>query len=128
VERDGQAESGVFSAVRRVGSMIVATLQNRLELLAVEAQEESLHAINTVLLVFAIAALGFFTLLIGVTAVMIVLWNAFGVGALFIASGSGLAGTFIAYWRLRVRLKNWRPFPGTLDELKKDREWLARKN
>ena len=39
-----------------------------------------------------------------------------------------LAGTIIAFWRLRARLKNWTPFSGTLGELKKDKACLDEKS
>ena len=39
-----------------------------------------------------------------------------------------LAGTVIAVWRLRTRLKNWAPFSATLAELKKDKACLDEKN
>jgi uncharacterized membrane protein YqjE len=51
----------------------------------------------------------------------------FGVKGLWALSGVGLICTLLAYWRLRVRLKNWPLLSGTLAELKKDRECLELK-
>ena len=119
--------TGLFSSVKRLGSTVLAILHNRLELLAVELQEERARLVNTVLLTALIVLLAGFTLITAATALVIVVWVKFGVNGIFAASGAGLVATLLTYWWLHTRLKNWRPLPGTLAELKKDREWLAGK-
>jgi len=102
-------------------------LQNRLELLAVELQEERVRLFNALLLAAAIVALGVFTLATAACALVVLAWNIFGVTGLFVLSGLGLVCTLLAWWRLRARLKNWPFLSGTLAELKKDRECMERK-
>ncbi len=115
---------GLLETLRRLAATILAIFQNRLELLVVELQEERVHLLNTLLLTSAIVALGLFTLAMAACALSIVVWNECGVKGLWALSGLGLICTLLAYWRLRVRLKNWPLLAGTLAELKKDREGL----
>ena len=118
---------GVLETLRRTGATMLGIFQNRLELFAVELQEERLHLIEALLLIAAIVALGFFTLALAAAGVIVLLWSTFGVAILFILSGIGLVGTLLVAWRLRERLKDWPFLSGTLAELKKDREWLEKK-
>jgi len=128
MEEKEPVRSGVMETLCRLGATVLATLQNRLELLALELQEERVRFFNALLLLAAVVALGFFTLATAACALAIVVWNEFGVAGLFALSGLGLVGTLLAWWRLRVRLKNWPFLSGTLAELKKDRECLKPKD
>ena len=119
---------GLLASLRRLGATLLAILHNRLELLAVELQEERLRLLNALLLAAVVVALGCFTLAAAATALFIVVWNRWGVAGLLGVAALGLLGTLLAYWRLRARLKNWRLLSGTLAELKKDRERLESKS
>jgi uncharacterized membrane protein YqjE len=124
VDQNEPNRPGVFSTLRRLASTVLAILQNRLELLAVEWEEERTRIFHALLLTGAVVALGFLTLTAAAVALLSLAWDAFGVKGLFAASGVGLVGTLVAYWRLRVRLKSWPFLSTTLTELKKDRECL----
>jgi len=119
---------GLFRTLRRLGSIVLAILQNRLELLVVELQEERLRLFDALLLTAFVVALGFLTVAIATTAVLIVVWNQYGVIGLLAVSGFALVSTLFAYWRLRVRLKNWPLLSATLAELRKDRACLEHKD
>jgi uncharacterized membrane protein YqjE len=118
------APPGVFTTLRRVAATVAAIVDNRLELLLVELKEERVHAVNAVLLVAVVVALGAFTLAMTACALSIVVWHAFGVEGLWALSGVGLLGTLLAYWRLRTRLRNWPLLPETLAQLRKDGDCL----
>jgi uncharacterized membrane protein YqjE len=118
---------GLLETLIRLGATVLAILQNRLELLVVELQEERLRLFNALLLTAAIVALGFVTLALAAFALVVVVWKEFGVMGLVALSGLSLVSTLLAYWRLRVRLKNWPFLSHTLAELKKDRIWLESK-
>jgi uncharacterized membrane protein YqjE len=118
---------GLFDTIHRLGATILTVFQNRLELLIVELQEHRVHLMETLLLLAAVVALGFFTLTLAAAGVVILVWYKFGVAGLFILSGIGLLATLIVGWCLRTRLKNWPLLAGTLAELRKDREWLESK-
>ena len=125
MDENESVRPGFMETLRRLAVTILAIFQNRLELLVVELQEERVRLFNALLLTAAIVALGFFTLAMAALAVVVVVWNQFGVKGLLLMSGVGFISTLLAYWRLRVRLKHWPLLPGTLAELKKDRECLG---
>jgi uncharacterized membrane protein YqjE len=118
---------GLLETLGRLAAIVLAIIQNRLELLAVELEEERFRLFNALLLLAAGVALGFFTLAAAAGALVVATWNVLGVKGLFALSGLGLAGTLLVWWRLRVRLKNWPFLAGTLAELKKDCEGLKGK-
>jgi uncharacterized membrane protein YqjE len=113
--------------LRRIGAAILAILQNRLELLVVELHEDRIRLVETLLLVVAVVALGLFTLILAAAGVIVLIWNELHVFGLFILSAVGLVATLLVGWRLTLRLKNWPLLPGTLGQLKKDRECLENK-
>jgi uncharacterized membrane protein YqjE len=119
---------GLFETLRRLGATFLAVLANRLELLVIELQEERLRLFHALLLAVVVAVLGCFTLATAAVAVLIVVWNEYGVKGLLAASAAGLIATLLAYWRLRVRFNHWPLLAGTLAELRKDREWLQAKD
>lgn len=118
---------GLLETLQRVGTTVLAIIQNRLELLIVELQEDRIRLFETLLMVAAIVALGFFTLTLVAAGVIVLVWKEFGVAGLFVLAGVGLIATLLVCWRLRVRLMNWPVLAGTLAELRKDREWLENK-
>lgn len=115
---------GLLGALRRLAVTFLAILQNRLELLAVELQDERARLFNALLLAAAVVALGFVTLALAVFALGVMVWDEYGVKGLFGLSGACLAATLIAYGWLRWRLKNWPFLSATVAELKKDRALL----
>ena len=116
-----------MDTLRRLGATALAILQNRLELLVVELHEDRLRLLEALLMVVAIVALALFTLTLAAVAVIILIWNSFHVGGLFVLSGVGLIATLLACWRLHLHVKNWPLLPGTLEQLRKDRECLEKK-
>jgi uncharacterized membrane protein YqjE len=118
---------GLFSSVRRLCESVLTVLHNRVELFAVELQEEKSRAIE--LLIFAMCGV-----FLGVIAVVVVTFTiAFLLEgdarriALIIFSALyvlGSAGFFLA---VRSLLKNRPPpFSATIAELKKDRSCLQK--
>ena len=121
------ASPNLPETLRRLGAAALAIFQNRLELLVVELHEDRIRLLEALLMVVAIVALGLFTLTLAAAAVIVLIWNSFGVIGLFVLSGVGLVATLVVCWRLHLRLKNWPLLPGTLEQLKKDRECLENK-
>jgi uncharacterized membrane protein YqjE len=100
--------------------------ENRLELLAVEVQEERERLLHVGLLALGVATFG---LLAGFTltaAIVVLLWAWSPAGVLlaltvlYAAIGGGL------YWRLTGLLRNWRTLADSLDQLRKDRDCLEK--
>jgi uncharacterized membrane protein YqjE len=118
---------GLFGSVRRVCETALSILHNRLELFAVELQEEKSRAVEV--LIFALAGV-----FLGVIAVVVVTFTiAFLLEgdarriALLVFSALyvlGSAGFFLA---VRSLLKNRPPpFSATIAEFKKDRACLQK--
>ena len=121
------ASPGLFSSLRKLLDTGLATLQNRAELLAVEFQEEK---DNVIQLAMWVAALLFFSIMavIVFTATIILIFpeelRVYVAGALTVLY---LLGALWAFLGVRARLKHRAiPFSATVDEIKKDREWLVR--
>lgn len=123
-ENDG----GVFASVKRLLKTILAIAQNRLELLLVEWREERWRIVYVLLLTGAVLILALMTLLVATIAVAVLCIKADRLDLLGALALLLLAATALCYWRLRVRLKAWVPFPATLAELKKDKACLDEKD
>ena len=100
--------------------------ENRLELLAVEIQEERERILHAFLLALGVAAFG---LLAGVTltaGIAVLLWTwsplavLFGLTAIYAAAGIYL------YRRLTGLLRDWQTLAASLNQLRQDRECLER--
>lgn len=119
---------GVVEALKRAGDTILALLQNRLQLFAVELQEERYRVLQSLIWLAVGGMLIFLGLTVGLGALVVFVWDTMGVlgligvcALLLIAGGVVLA----VMWN---RLKSaGTPFSGTLSELRKDREWFQQK-
>ncbi|MCU0770524.1 MAG: phage holin family protein [Verrucomicrobia bacterium] len=120
---------GLVDSVKRVGEGILALLHNRLQLLSVELQEEKHRVLQAGLWLCIGVMLIFLGLAMGVGAVALVVHCWWGLAGLF---GLALLLLLVGAVVLAVmwnRLKSsGAPFSGTLEELKKDREWLRGKH
>jgi uncharacterized membrane protein YqjE len=99
--------------------------ENRLELLAVEVQEERERILHAFLLALGVAAFG---LLAGITltaAIVVWLW-AWPVTVLLILTVIYAAAGIYLYQRLTGLLRDWQTLSASLDQLRKDRECLEK--
>ena len=103
---------------------LVTIGENRLELLAVEVQEERERLLRAFLLALGVAAFG---LLAGMTLTALIiswLWVWSPVGVLLILTGLyGAVGIFL-YRRLTGLMRDWQTLSASLNQLKKDRTCL----
>ena len=100
--------------------------ENRLQLLAVEVQEERERLLRAILLALGVAAFG---LVAGITltAAIVVLFLAWSPVAVLLTLTAlyGVAAACL-YRRLAGRLRDWQTLSATLDQLQKDRVCLER--
>jgi uncharacterized membrane protein YqjE len=95
--------------------------ENRLELLAVEVQEERERLLHAFLLALGAAAFGLLAVLTFTAAVIYALWNdsplvvLLTLTAIYGAAGIGLC------LRLKILLRDWQTLSASLDQLRKDR-------
>jgi uncharacterized membrane protein YqjE len=116
----GQTDSspdGLFVSIRRLGETLLAVVQNRLELAAVELGEEKHRLVDALMWAMMTVVLA------TVTVLFVFRDNALPVLLGFCLAY--MAASVTAFAMLRRRLKNWPlPFTHTLAEMKKDRECL----
>jgi|ERR1043166_42730 uncharacterized membrane protein YqjE len=117
--------TGVFASLRRMCDTVIAAVYNRVELVAVEAQEEKERLIQLFVLAAVVVFLGNMAVLM-LTLTIVYLAGPSARGPLLIAlTVLYLAGTVWGYLALRKKLTSSpRVFNDTLSELKKDRDWL----
>jgi uncharacterized membrane protein YqjE len=117
---------GIFNSIRRLAATFVAILQNRFEVVSLEARQET-RRIAAILLALAIAGICGLMGMIVITFLFVV---AFWPQAIWVLMGFAwfyVIGGAVALFYVRKRLKE--PlFPETIGQLKKDRQWLFPQN
>ena len=100
--------------------------ENRLELLAVEVQEERERLLHAYLLALGVVTFGLLAGLTLTAAIAVLLWAWAPWGVLLILTGLyGAAGVYL-YRRLIGVLRNWQTLAASLDQLRKDRACLEK--
>ena len=111
---------------RRFTHRLLTIGENRLELLAVEVQEERERLLHSFLLALGVAAFGLLAGLTLTAAIVFLLWACSPAGVLLILTALyGGAGIFL-YRRLARLLRDWQTFSTSLDQLRKDRACLEK--
>lgn len=126
MEEKPPPRAGIFESARQLGRTGVAVLQNRLELFAVELEEQKVRLVRVLMLAGAAIFLGN-TALLAVSATIVV---AAGKEArLVVLIGLSVVYAGAALWAVLALRKELRsappPFEESVTELKKDSEWLA---
>lgn len=120
-----ESGDGWQASLRRLGDSVLALAQNRLELFAIELQEEKLRLLRLAVGCVVALTLGAAGLMVVVGTLAIFLWRAAGYWGL-----GGLAMVLLGlsaflFWRLRQSIvEGPTPFADTLAEFRKDRECL----
>jgi len=112
--------ASLFSSLRRLGDLAVTTVHNRVELFAVELQEEKCRLIQAILLTAAAIALGVTALTLITITIVVVFWDEARVAALCALSTLFVIATIVVGWFLNKLLAGGPGFSGTLRELEKD--------
>ena len=120
-----ETKSGVWASLKGIADGLLATAQNRVELFAVELQEEKCRVVEAMLCAAAVAAFGMMTLSVVTVTVVILFWENGRWAALAGLSVLYLVGTACAWRALQSRLKTRVAFADTVEEIKKDRACLG---
>jgi uncharacterized membrane protein YqjE len=113
-------------ATRRITQRLFIIIENRLQLLMVEAQEERERVLLAILLALCTAVFG---LLAGVTLTVVIavaLWEDSHIIALLVLGVIYTIAAVVFYGRLFRLQQDWQTLPGTLEQLKKDRQCLEK--
>ena len=120
----GEPHHGVWASLRQVLATFLAIVQNRVELFAVELQEEKCRLMEALLCAAAVAAFGMMSLAMVTFTLITIFWEQGRLAVLVGLTLIYLAGTAWAWRALQVRLKSRSAFAGTLGELNQDRSSL----
>lgn len=125
---DETPAGGVVESVRRLWGTGLATLQNRVELFAVEFEEQKVRLVRVVLLAGAAVFVANTAILVVTATIVLIVGESARVPVLIGLSVVYVVAAIVAGLLLRKELRSAPPaFDGTLSELKKDREWLKPK-
>jgi uncharacterized membrane protein YqjE len=128
MEGSEQPSTSWTGAVRSLGTTLLRLLHTRLELFAIELKEEKTRLVS--LLVWTGAVLFFCIMTAVCSTAAAVLFCPPGARAYVLAGFcAGYAGMALGFgWKLRRELRQGSPpLASTVDELKKDVEWLRSK-
>jgi uncharacterized membrane protein YqjE len=117
--------SGLLGAVRGFADGVVGSIHDRLQLLALELNEEKFRLIQTFIWISAILFLAVIAVLFTSLVVVVVFWETARVAVVSILAGVYVAATIAAIMGFRRFLKRQpKPFAATLRELQQDRECI----
>jgi uncharacterized membrane protein YqjE len=122
---DEPPRPGILASLRRLCDSGLALLQNRVELFAVELEEQKIRLVRVLALLAAVVVLANTAILV-VTATIVVVVDEHARGPVLIGlSLFYIVAALIALWALRKETKGAPPpFEGSVAEIKKDRQWL----
>lgn len=124
MEESTASLSQLGAASKQLARRLLTIGENRLELLMVEVQEERERLLRAIVLALGAAALG---LLAGIafTGLIVVLFWSRSPAFVFLAlMAVYAAASVLLYQKLSLLLRDWKNFPATVDQLRKDRECL----
>jgi uncharacterized membrane protein YqjE len=122
----GGSGGGLRGALARLGAGAVGLVRTRLELAALEFDEERRRALESVVLVLVAVLFFAFAVLAASALVVVWFWETQRIAALWGVTIAYVVIGVAALWRLSARRRtDARPFAATLAELERDRAWLA---
>jgi uncharacterized membrane protein YqjE len=126
---DDTPTGGLFDSLRRLGESVLGLAQRRIEVFALELQEEKVRALDLLVRAAALIVLGLLALVAATATLVVALWDTSPVlvlGLVTLAYGIGAAGLALG---IRRRLRHGpKPFSGTIEEFRKDRECFGKRN
>ena len=119
------AELGQLAATsRRLAQRVLTIGENRLVLLMVEVQEERDRLLHVFLISLAMAMFGLLGGMTLTAAIVVLFWNSAPVTVLLgLTAIYGLVA-FALFRRVSGLLRDWRTFPASMEQLRKDRACL----
>ena len=123
-----KAEGGVLSAAERVLKTLRDIAENRFELFLVELKEERVRVFEALLLAAMGIVCALMMLFMLTFTLVVVFWDANRLLVLLLLTLGYAGAAAAALVALRSRLKRWRAFSETLEQIKKDRTCLGKPN
>ena len=124
MEANTASLGSLIASSKHFARRLMATGENRLELLAVEMQEARERLLLALWLALGVATFGLLALLALNIAIVILLWSYSPVMVLLILTGIYTLTAILLYRRLACLLRGWQMLSASLEQLRKDRECL----
>ena len=115
------ARERITSSAKRVARLLLTTGGNRLELLAVEMQQERDRLIHAMLMALGVAALLFLSAFAMTAVIAMAMWPYAPTATLLVMACLYAIAGCVLLARLRIHMRRWMAFAGTIDQLRKDR-------
>lgn len=126
---DSQYEAGGLLATgRRMLRTLGGLAESRLELFLLELKEERVRLLDTLLLVAACLVSALMTVAMLTLTLVVIFWQEYRVAVLVLLTLGYAVGAGVSFWTLRNRLRDWKSFAATLEQIKKDRACLEKPN
>lgn len=120
-------ESGITGSIKHLLESISEFLTTKLDLIGVEVQEEKRRVLELLVLAAAVLLFGVLSLTVLTFTIVVLLWDTHRIAALMSLSLTYLSICAILAARLkRKTCLTTKIFDTTVEELKKDREWVKR--
>jgi uncharacterized membrane protein YqjE len=126
MEPQSDNELHLGDATKRIAQRMFVIAENRFQLLMVEAQEERERVLRAILLGLCTVAFGLLAGTALTIVIAVALWEHSPLIALLILTALYTIAALFFYGRLLCLQRDWQSLPGTLDQLKKDRECLEK--
>jgi uncharacterized membrane protein YqjE len=120
---------GLLDSIRHFGSGLLASVQDRVELVSLELQEEKFRLIQTFIWISAAVFASAMALTFASLTLVYLFWESARLavlGGLTLVYTGGAVAIIITLRRFLARQP--RPFAATIEELKQDRECIPREN
>ena len=129
MENGRPASSGFLGSLRALGDGLLATVQDRIELVSVELQEEKIRLIRIFVWICAAVFTGVMAITFASITLVYLFWESARLavlGGLTVLYSGALLVIMIAFRRYLARQP--KPFAATLDEIGDDRACIRNKN
>ncbi len=126
METATESFASISASSRQVVQRLLIIGENRLELLAVEVQEERERLLRTLLLALGVAVFGLLGGMTLTAAIVVLFWAVSPAAVLLTLTGLyGAAAIGLCRW-LKEILRDWQTLSASLDQLRKDRACLGK--
>ena len=119
-------ERHIGGATKKVAQRVCVIVENRLQLLLVEAQEERERFLRSICLALGAVAFGLLAGIAVTLVIVVAMWDHSPLAALLVLSALYTLAALVFYVRLMRLQAGWQTLSGTLEQLKKDRECLEK--
>ncbi len=124
METTANSPEPIGTTSKRFAHRLLTIGENRLELFAVEVQEERERLLHAFLFLMGVSAFGLLAAMSLSAAIVVYLWAYSPVIVLLMLATVYGATSFYFFKRLTREMRDWHSFSATLDQLRKDRECL----